>query len=318
MFAARRLTSLIRLSRLTGALGAISSLWFVVLWSWAVEQEPWDQTDRLLVRLGGAGVVGGGLYAYAAAMNDLFDLRRDRALQRERPLASGELSPETAGLYLVITLLAALSGAVVLGEKSTVLTLVVAGGIALYNAAAKLIPGAGLLLLCSLYAAAMFIPNTHLRFLWPVWLTMTHWLAVAGAAAIVSRRQPRPSPRAIAFAVSGWAGASAIVLSLGIERAGSVWPVWVSVWSGVLALGVGLALVARLVLRRGGDRARSAEKILRYGALWNGFYGTAWLLGQQQMRAAMILGALAVGTLVLSVAWRELQAMADQPITYTR
>lgn len=313
----RRVISLLRLSRITGAIGAIANLWFVVLWSRSVEASP-QPSGMLIGALFGAAVVGGGLYAYASAMNDLFDLRRDRALGRERPIARGELKPEAAVLYLVFTLIAALAGALSLGTQSVLLALIVATGVAIYNAAGKLVPGIAFLLLASLFASAMLIPNTSMQFLWPVWVTMTHWLLISGAAAIVSRRTPRISARAVWFAIVGYLAASLVVLRVSVLRTGSLWPDWVSLNAGLLVLAAAGLLVARLVIRRGTDRARTSEKILRYGGLWNGVYGTAWLAGQAERDAALILGGLTLFGFVASVTIREFQAMFEQPITYTR
>lgn len=313
----RRLISLLRLSRITGAIGAVANLWFVVLWSHSVDEER-AIGGSLVVALIGATVVGGGLYAYASAMNDLFDLRRDRALGRERPIAQGELRSEVAALYLVLTLIASLAGALSLGSSSVLVTLVVATGVAIYNAAGKLVPGTAFLMLASLFAAAMLIPNTELRFLWPVWVTMTHWLLIAGGAAIVSRRTPRVSPRALWFAAVGYLVASIVILQIGILRTGSVWPEWVSVRAGLLVAIAGLVLLVRIIMRAGKDRARASEKILRYGGLWNGVYGTAWLAGQGERTPAIILGSLTLFGFLTSMLLREFQAMFEQPITYTR
>lgn len=312
-----RFRSVLRLTRLSGAFGAVACVWFVVLWTHAVEDGALTRVD-LAADLAGATLLAVGLYSFAAALNDLIDLRRDRLLGRERPLAQGEISAEVGLLVVTFSLLGGLAGAVTLGLASVVVALSVAGAIALFNAAFKLIPAARLTLVATVYAAHMVVPNVELEFLWPVWLAMTHAMVTAGLAAWVSRRTPRLSVRAAVFALVGWVAASGVLARLALVRTGSIWPGFVPlsiVWPVVIA---GIALVVYVVWRAGDDRARAAERIERYGALWQAVYATAWLVGQGERRAALVMGAFAAVGFVATGVLREAYAIADQPIRYRR
>ncbi|MEO0513400.1 MAG: hypothetical protein AAF108_10975 [Planctomycetota bacterium] len=310
-----RLRSIIKLTRLTGAFGAVAGVWFVTLWTHAVEDPALTRVD-LAADLAGATLVALGLYAFAAGLNDLVDVRRDRAAGRERPVAQGRLSAETGLVLTTLTLLAALAGAATLGLVSVYVAIAVAAAIVVFNALVKTIPAARLTLLAAIYAAHMLIPNVALDFLWPVWLAMTHALATAAAVAWISRRAPRLSPRAAVSAAVGWLLATFFLARLSISRNGSLWPETAdpaALWFVVLAV---VAFASYVVWKARGDRARAAERLDRYASLWHAVYATAWLFGQGERAAAWIMAGFAAAGFVATGVVRELYSIADQPITY--
>ncbi|MEM1185734.1 MAG: hypothetical protein AAGI53_12135 [Planctomycetota bacterium] len=329
------LTGVLRLTRVTTAFAAIANLWFVILWSRAHEQEPGTSeltNQPLWLLLGGAALAGAGLYAYGAALNDVVDQTRDRALRRDRPIPAGQATPDTAALSVAGFLILALLGASPLGTAALMVTLLVALGIVAFNLAGKWVPGFGMVLLGLIYAGQMLAANAELRFVWPVVLVMTHALATTALTHVLAGRVPRLSPRAVAFAGVGWVLATGVLVALGAMRMGGLdeggewstnlllWPDWVPLpaAAGPSALIVAFAIVAARRVRKHGRTPRAAEKISRYGALWPAFYGAAWLFGSGDVAEGFAMAGLALIGLVGMTVLRELYGLVEHPVSYRR
>lgn len=354
------ITGILRLARVSTAFAAVANLWFVILWTRASGAERGNliiREEPLWLVLTGAFVAGVCLYAFGAALNDIVDATRDRALRRDRPIPTGQATGDTAALTVAATLILALLGASALGQPAVMVTLLVALGIVAFNFAGKWVPGFGMVLLGLIYAGQMLAANPSLRFMWPVWLVMSHALAAAGATHALSGKAPRVTPRAVVFAFAGWLLASAILLWLGSIRgvpegfpagmnslpAGpptspsapsaplvedpasywqtvQLWPDWVPPTAAIApaCLVVAfIALVARRV-RKLGVGPRAAEKVSRYGALWLALYGCAWLFGAGHIREGLIMSALALGGILGMTALRELYGLIEHPVGYRR
>ena len=324
-----RIGPLLHLTRLTSAFAAVANGWFVILWTRASEHEPGvvalNSRPQWLLLLGWA-VTAIGLYAYGTSLNDILDVRRDRTLQRDRPLASGELSLDAAVFTLVFTLLAAILGATVLGTGAVVLTLVIAGAILGFNAAAKFVPAIGFVALGLIYAGHMVVPNVQLRFVWPVWLVMTHALVVSGLTHSLAKKVPPLSRRGLGFAIAGWVFWSGLILWIGWQRCGGGgsamcwWPDWVdptvAIWPALLVVVFVLLSLRAVHLYGGGPRA--AERIKRIGSLWLILYACAWLYGSGHTRAGLIVTALAAVAILTATALGELRGLVGPPIRYRR
>jgi len=323
----QRLAPVLHLTRVTSAFAAVANVWFVILWTTALpEHEPggaWAPGTALWLLLLGGAASGLGLYSFGAAVNDVLDVKRDRMLSPQRPLAAGEISLELALFMVVATLLLAMLGATAFGLEGVLLTLLVAAAILAFNVAGRFIPGIGLVLLGLIYAGHMLVPNPRLGFLWPVWLVMTHALAVGGVAHVVGRKVPRLSTRAYTAAIAGWAFWSIVLLAAAWRSRGAgagVWPEWIhpTIALGPAALAVVYILVVAHRIRRLGVGPRAAEKIARYGSMWPALYGAAWLLGVGAWTQALLLGALAAAALLSMTVLRELYGLAEQPLGYRR
>ena len=319
-----RLAPVLHLSRVTTAFAAVGNQWFVILWTISsrpdeVPPQTYSSTPTWAM-LGGAAVVSVALYAFAAILNDTLDLRRDRVLHPLRPLPSGKLNVDAAILLLILALIAAAAGATLMGQSAVMMTLLTAGAVFFYNAAAKFVPSVGLVALSLIYAAHMMIPNVDLRFLWPVWLAMTHALLVAAVTHRLGDRRPPLSMAAVVAATLGWAFWSAMLALLGWQRNGGLWPEFVSPLAAALPLALAVAFVffAGRKVRRTPNRARATDKVTRYGALWLTLYDTAWLLGAGRYKAAMVLGALTSAGFLGMTFLRELYAVLEQPLAYRR
>ena len=281
-----RAAPILKLSRITSAFAAIANVWFVILW---VRAHPAHEIDNpqilqspLWLLLAGGAATALGLYAFGAGLNDVLDARRDRTLRPDRPIPSGGVGVDLALVIVLAALLMAVLGAVVFDRPGVVLTVVVAFAIVIFNAAARFVPAFGLVLLGLIYAGHMLVPDPMLRFVWPVWLVMTHAQIVGLLTHILGRKVPKLSQRALLIAGVGWVFWSLVLLWIGAARAGVIWPDWVSptaaIAPAILAVAFGALTIRRIMQYGGGPRA--ADKIARYGSLWLGLYGAGWLLGQ--------------------------------------
>jgi len=321
-----RLVAALQLTRITTAFAAVANVWFVIFWTAHVEPEgstPAFAALPLWVLLLGGALNALGLFGFATALNDVLDYRRDQALHPERPIPSGRVSFDAAVSLVVCTLGAAVLGATLLGMSSVLLTLLIAGAILFFNAAGKYIPAIGLIVLGLIYAGQMVVPNLNLKFVLPVWVVMTHALAVAGATHILGRKAPGLSARAAFFAVAGWGFWTGVMFTTGWLRnrgSGGLWPEFVpltALW-WILALAAGYAMLIVKRLNSLGRGPRVAEKIARYGALWLPMYGAAWLLSSGDIRGGIVLGIVAgLGLLGMTVL-REAAALLEHPMGYRR
>jgi len=321
-----KLAPYLRLTRITTAFAAVANVWFVVLWTRAnPEHEPGTREiheSALWVLLLGGTVAALGLFAFGAALNDILDLKRDRTMRPGRPLASGELRPESAFVLVPAALVAAVLGATAFGTSGVLMTLLAASAILGFNALGKFIPAIGIVLLGLIYSGHMVVPNIYLSFVWPVWLVLTHALLVAGITHAVSRKVPPLSRRALVGAVLGWVFWSAVILYFGWLNSPepALWPAWVSPSGAVLcfllAVIFGVFVWRKIALH--GRGARAGEKIGRYGALWLAMYDCAWLVGQNDIGPALYIVGLTVAGFIGMTAMREAYGLVEQPLGYRR
>lgn len=315
----------LKLTRVTTAFGAVANLWFIILWSRfnAEEYAPPAILNTSLPLLLAAGLIAGvGLYAFGTSLNDLLDVHRDRALNKQTsPIVDGSASIELAVCLVAATLMLAVLGAIPFGTEAILMTLLLAVAVLIFNALGKFIPGIGMLLLALIYAGHMLIPDLWVRFLLPVWLVMTHAMIVAALAQHLGRRSPPISKRAAAFAFTGWLTCTLALAALAWTRrtdADGYWPDFVPITAVLYPLGF-VALFAIMIWRRYkkvGTGPALGEKITRYGAIWPALYACGWLAGSGLWTACAIMTALTgTGFLVMTVL-RELYALIEHPVGY--
>jgi hypothetical protein len=323
---AARISPMLHLTRLATAFAVVGNVWFVILWTRGVPEEHDSASSVLLDTplwqlLIGGGVVGVGLYAFATALNDTLDLRRDRALNPDRPLPSGQFSLDGAVRVVAGALILAMLGAILLGDAPVLMALAVAFAAVVFNAAAKYVPSVGLVLLGLIYAGHMLIPNVNVRFVWPVWLAMTHALIVGALVHRMANRRPRLDPAGVLSAAAGWLVWSVALGWLQVRRTGSLWPEWVSPYSLVFVVGLALifaGFVWAKANRRGATEARAAARLQRYGSLWLPLYAVGWLLGEGLVMGGLILGGLAVAGVIGMTLLREVFSLVEEPPGYRR
>lgn len=322
-----RFSAVLHLTRITTAFAAVGNVWFVILWTRGMpaEELALAPSSPLLQRslwevLGGGALYALGIYVFAMALNDTLDVRRDRALNPDRPLAAGRLSLEWAVWVVALALIAAVLGAAVLGMSAVLVCLLTAMLVMAFDSAAKYVPSVGLVLLGLIYAAHMLAANVSLLFVWPVWLAMTHALVLGAVAHRVSGRRPLLTGPMLAAAGAGWVFWSAALLWLGRRRVSTWWPDWVAwdaaVWVGVLA--AVFVVVGWWKCQRAGSGRRAAEKLQRYGALWLTLYAAAWLASADLRAEALILGGLAAVGFAGMTVLREVYSLVEHPVGYRR
>ncbi|MCB1282061.1 MAG: UbiA family prenyltransferase, partial [Salinibacterium sp.] len=188
-----QLNPYLRVTRVSSAFAAVANVWFVVLWTQAMPQEQGPSSlearPTWLILLC-SGVAAVGLYTLSACMNDLIDVKRDRAYGKNRPIASGRMTSDAGAYLAVLALIAAAAGAMPLGPVALGLTLGLSAAILLYHVIGRFVPAVGLAMVGLIVAGQMLVPNSGLRFMWPVWLVLTHTLATFGLAQVYGRKVP--------------------------------------------------------------------------------------------------------------------------------
>jgi 4-hydroxybenzoate polyprenyltransferase len=314
-----KLSSAVRLTRLTMAFGAVSDVWFVILLTRAAGgASAGVEVARmpLAAALAAGACVAVGLFAYGASLNDVLDVRHDSAFRPDRPIPAGRIKPAQAAIVAVGALLVTVPASAAMGRLSLWIMILVAAAILFYNAAGKYIPPAGIVTIGLIHAAHMLIPNPGLRFTLPVWLVMTHAMGVAAAVHILEDKRPRMGPRALAWMALGWVFWSAIIIGASVLR-GGLWPADVHWWTSACpAVAVaGFVLVCRW--KAGGVHgAVGAEKLRRYGAMWQSLYGAAWFMGLGMEAQAAAMGALAVCGFVAMTTVKEITGFSERPVAY--
>ena len=320
-----RMSPVLHLTRITGGVAAIGNVWLILLWSRSSPMErdtaPIEVLSRPLWAVLLAGAMAAlGLYAFAMAVNGAMDVRRDRALHPDRPLASGRMRMETAIAVIVGSLLIAVLGAIALGTQAVGMAVLTACAIMFHESAAKHIPSTGLVLLGLIYAAHMGIANMSLRFVWPVWLAMTHALAVGAITYRLAERRPPLSGVTFILAGAGWLFWSGVVLAFGWYRTGHLWPREVdpSVLWWIALLVAGFAAIAWWKWRTSRSGRRAADRIQRYGLWWLTLYATAWLWASGHNGPALIMGLLAGLALLMMTTLRELYSLLEHPVGWRK
>ncbi len=320
----RKAAPMLKLTRVTTGFGAVGNLWFVILWSRTTQGEylpAYLRDEPLWAALTGGLLVGLGLYAFGAALNDLLDLHKDRALGTPgHPIVDGSASLELAVCAVAGSLMLAILGATFFGTGAILLTIVLAVAILIFNALGKYVPGLGMVLLSLIYAGHMIVPNVWMRFLIPVWLVMTHAMVVLALAQYLGRRSPPISRRAAIFAGSGWVVCSLMLVALAWDRRwnAGLWPDNVPLTAAIYPAVFVILFVIFIIRRtkRHGTGPQLDERITRYGAIWPTLYGVGWLFGAGHVQAALLMSALSLlGFLSMSVL-RELYALIDEPVGY--
>ena len=314
-----KLITAIRLTRLTMAFGAVSDLWFVILLTRATAGSyPDAEVVRmpLTAALLAGAVVATGLFAYGASLNDVLDVRHDSAFSPDRPIPAGRIKVGQAIVVAVGALIVTVVASAALGRLALWIMLLVAAGILFYNAAGRYIPAVGLVTIGLIHAAHMLIPNAELSFTLPVWLIMTHSMAIATAVHLLEDKRPRLGRRTIAAVLVGWLFWSAMVIALGVTR-GAIWPpetpVWAAIWPAAAAVGFVVVSYWKASAVSG---SAGAEKIKRYGAMWQALYGAAWMMSLGlESQAAWLTGLAIVGFAGMTVI-KEITGLSGRPIVY--
>jgi len=321
-----RLSPILRLGRVTSAFAVVGNAWFTVLWVRVWPQEPGHEefaARPIALLLAAAAVNALGLYVFGASVNDILDLRRDRLLRPDRPLAAGDAPMNAAVTLVAVTLLLAVLGAAAFGTAGVVMTVLLATAILAFNGAARFVPGFGIVAFGLIYAGQMLVPQPHARFLWPAWTVMTVMSVIHGAAHVLGRKTPPVSRRAWIVTAICWLFWTCVTVALSTSRdapEGLAWPAWVNpyAWVGPVGVLTVLALVGWRKSRVTPPGPRLGDKLVRYATLSLSFCAVGWMGGSGHWREALILGSLAlVGYLGMTIL-RELYSLLESPIGFRR
>jgi len=314
-----RILTAVQLTRLTIAFGAVSDVWFVILLT--REEAPSSDLPAATMPwpwslLAGA-VVAVGLTSCGAALNDVMDARHDATFSPQRPIPAGRVRSAHAMVVAVGSLIAAILAAAAFGIPGVCIALLTAAGILFYNATARFIPAVGLPTIGLVHATLMFIPNHLLAFTLPVWLILTHTMAINAAVHVLEDKRPRLRQRTAVAAIVGWLAWSAIVIGLGASRSGGVLPAGLDHMAllGPMAAMAGFLAVAAWKTS-GVTPEVAAEKLKRYGAMWQSLYGAAWLLALGQHTEAAAIACFAVLGFAAMTLIKELIGLTGQPVGY--
>ena len=324
-----RILDAFRLTRLSLAFGAVCELWLVTLVTRADPRYVHLPVYHMPLwkALSATALVAIGLFAFAASLNDLLDVRHDRQFSPDRPLAAGRIRTSSAALVSFASLMLAVVCSSVLGEAALVLTVAVSAGILFYDAVAKHIPSLGIAVVGLVHAANMFIPNWTLTFTLPVWWSMSHAVAVAASVHRIEDKRPYFGTKRILTLVAAWIFWSAVLLGGGaLASSGSAGGFWPQVSEGDRILGSGpvgllwpaLSLAGFLLVVRakvaGQPAAIATEKLRRYGAMWQAVNAAAWLMAAGLPKEALGMAVLAVAGLVAMTVLKEINGLSGRPI----
>ena len=315
-----KLVTAIQLTRLTMAFGAVADVWFIILLTQAMpvyEHVPvYDM--NLAGALAAGAVVAVGLFAYGASLNDILDVRHDAAFSPQRPIPAGRIRLGQAVVVTIGALMIAVLGGAALGTWALWITLLTAAGILFYNAAGKYIPAIGLVTIGLVHVTHMLIPNAHLQFTWPVWLVMTHAMAIATIVHVLEQKRPRLTLRGGISALLGWVFWSVLVIGWGMmQEDRQLWPEQADPWAVLWPVLTALAFVAVAWWKVSGVHgAAAAEKLKRYGAMWQALYGAAWLAALGLTAQAVWIGGFAIAGFGAMTFIKEITGLSSRPLVY--
>jgi hypothetical protein len=317
---ARKMIAALKLTRFSIAIGAIANIWLVLLITknnpayvgTSVYNVPW--WSALLA----TAVVALGICGYAASLNDTIDARHDTTFYPSKPIPSGWIPVSQAVVLMVCSLLIALLAASFLGAWPVRMGLLTAAAILFYNIVGKHIPAVGLVSIGLIYASHMLIANIELTFTLPVWLVMTHAMVCSIAMYSLENKRPKISYRGWMGIIAGWLFWSAVLFSGPLAQQGSLLPEGMHVTSLIwpFAAVVLFATTIRWKISHARTPALAAEKVRRYGSLWECLYATAWLLALHLYVPALFLFGFGVCSAVVVMIVKESTGATGQPISW--
>jgi 4-hydroxybenzoate polyprenyltransferase len=317
---ARQIIATLKLTRFSVAIGAIADIWLVLVLTkhdssyvgTSIYLLPW--WSSLLA----TAVVAIGICGFAVALNDTMDARHDSTFHPNKPIPSGWIPIAQAVVLMVSSLLIALLAASFLGAWPVRMGLLTAAAILFYNVVGKHIPAVGLVAIGLIYASHMLIANIELTFTLPIWMVMTHAMVCAIAIYHLEDKRPRLSIRGWVGVFLGWLFWSMVLFSESLATTGSLLPEGMAV-SGLLwplAAVAGFALLVRWKLSRALTSHLAAEKIRRYGALWECLYAAAWMMALHLYVPAMLMLGFAVLSAVVVMLVKEATGATGRPISW--
>ncbi len=311
-----------RLTRASIALGAVADVWLVVLLTRAFAPPSISgvATLPLWFALAASALMAVGFFTFGCVLNDLLDAKRDRALSPERPIAAGQIRARDAVLLASGCLLCGILGAIPFGTQATSTALLLAIAILIYDAAAKFVPAARLVLFGVLTGISMLVPNGEFPFAIVLVFAMLQSIATATAAYMVEDKRPRLTARAklllllgvllviaAAFAVSGGVSERHALLPPSTRWQAALLP------AGVFVVGCAYLHFAARAKCEGDDHRKRGDRIYRRGALWRAMTASAWLLAAGMVMEGSLIAVVASLGFAAMALLRSLIPAPDAP-----
>ncbi len=317
---ARQMIAALKLTRFCVSIGVIAYFWVVLFFTRNDSAYVGTSVYGLtwIPALLATAVVAIGMCGFAAALNDTLDARHDATFHPTRPIPSGWIPIAQAVVLMVCSLLISLLAASFLGDWPVRMGLLTAAAILFYNIVGKHVPAVGLVSVGLIYASHMLIANVELTFTLPVWLVMTHAMVCAIAMYVLEQKRPRISFRGGVGIFLGWIFWSIVLFSGPLARHGTLLPDGVSISSLIwpLVAIVSFTVIVRWKLSTARTSFFAAEKIRRYGALWECVYAVAWLMTLQLYWAALFMFIFAILSAAVVTLVKEAAGATGKPISW--
>ena len=318
----KQMLATLKLTRFSVAIGAIADIWLVLL----ITKNDIDYVGTsvysipIWTALIATSIIAVGICGFAASLNDTVDARHDATFHPTKPIPSGWIPIAQAVVILISSLLLALLAASFLGPWSVRLGLFTVATILFYNIIGKHVPAIGIICLGLIYASHMLIPNIELTFTLPVWLIMTHVMICSIAIYILEEKRPLISFRGWFGVFVGWLFWTIVLFSASFATIGNILPSEMDVWALCWPLGaiISFALLIRFKLSTAKTNIHAAEKIRRYGALWQCVYAISWLSALQLYTAATGMLIFTITSAIVIALVKEATGATGKPISWRR
>ncbi len=316
---AKQVVAALKLTRFSVAIGAIADIWLVLFIT--KSDSAYVGTSIYAVNwwpaIFATFIVAMGMCGFAASLNDTIDARHDATFKPARPIPSGWIPIAQAVVLLVCSLLIALLAASFLGGWPVRMGLLTAAAILFYNTVGKHVPAVGLVSVGLIYAAHMLIANIELTFILPVWLIMTHAMACAIFIYYLEAKRPRISFRGWMGILLGWFFWSIVLLSGPLAKDGLL-PSDIHLIRLFLPCAAIIGFVALMRWKILGAKSNliAAEKVRRYGALWECVYAVTWLVVLELYIPAIFMFCFALLSAIVMTLIKEAAGATGQPITW--
>ncbi len=305
----RKILNIMHLLRMELVLTAVSDAWLMVFLAYTLEPAGFVSQSLtsmpLALVLVLAGVVAAGLAAYGLALNDVLDVRHDRAFRPDRPIPAGRIRLTTALSTAVIALLTSLCAASVMSEGSFLLAALVAGGILFYNTTARFLPATGVIVLALLRMLHMFIANPDASFIWPIWLNFSYTIATAAAVHVLVAKRPRLAAGSWWLLAAAWTFWTLALLGWMHWRHAQHVDLPPTIWAGPVVALAGFAIVVLLLINRTSRNPRlrrpTALLFSKLALLWLIVLNASWLLAAGYFRQS--LAQLGLFVFALAITW---------------
>ncbi|WP_432797825.1 UbiA family prenyltransferase [Poriferisphaera sp. WC338] len=321
-FGLRQILSLFELGRVELVLAMVGNIWLMTFIKQAELTQPAVLDANLITQLILVTLVALGLAGTGMALNDVLDVRHDRAFAPNRPIPAGRVPIRIAIVAMVLSMICAMAASVWLGKLNTVVTLLAIGGIMFYNLTGRFMPAVGIVSLGLITSLMMLIPDPRPEYGWPVILAMTHVMACSGIRHWLAGKRPRITTKDGFGICMGWLFWTLVIVGIlrphdnqlatqeGYMLRLLSGPVLALIVFGVIAM----IMIARVEKSNMQTRRRVGKIFSRLSGLWLIVYSVSWLIGLGLWwQAGFVLGLLVVAILMIWLSRLSMMIRGEQP-----